>query len=607
MAWSYLLSVPTGSMRGPKVVMYQNGLQVNEGDLVLPTQLLAGTNTGTPGDGTAISAYHVVGAGILGAEPGSNWPGAAEDAFPTSGTVVFRAKNLYHFDPSASSNGTGSQASPVNVHTSASGTNGRVVVMRQGTTYAGAASFIPSGSPGNKTYGWILSYNKGSDVGNPRVQQLSISNAQWVVVDGYTCFGSGTSNGFSYTQSSGTACANVFFRNCLADGVRNSSDGNNNGFMVTSSASTDLSITSLYFDSCTAIRCGGYGFGLESVNTALDAPETVVHTNCIALNNGLDKAAWGFGGYARFVNASNGWTNTAGNVWQRAETTQTRRVADHGGSNFRHLTENTGTPTAPGANEWGWSANVLYINVGENPNTNHTIWWTPNYCDGVVYRDCLAESTVATGGFDGAGFGADTLTSGWKFQSCLSKNNQGEGFVSNIARTSTFIGCIALNNGATTTQSGIGVNNAVTATIQSCLVSGSNQSGVGCTNPNGTTVVKNSILMNNGTYGINKSGTLTETNNCLYGNTSGTINGASPDGTDVTSNPSLNEQYMPTASGVRTAGASIGGLDYYGNGFAIPGTIGAVQYEAARTLVTRTVVAGTVATRSLAFKRKVTA
>jgi len=582
MAWSYLLSVRGSSGLGPRVLMYANGAEVNVGDLVLPQQLLAGTSTGTPGDGTCISAYHVVVAGTLGAEPGSNWPAAAEDTFPTSGTVTFRSKNLYHYDPSAATNGTGSQSSPAKLASSASAANGRVVVIRQGTTATETTGFGASGSSANSTYGWILTYNTGIDSGPTTVGTLGIGNCQWVVVDGIRAVGSGTSNGFSYMQGSGSAASNVFFRNCQALGVRNSSDGNNNGFMITSSSSTDLSITSLYFDDCVANDCGGYGFGLESVNTAQNASSPVLFTNCSASGNGLQKAAWNFGGYARFGYSATGWTRVGGVgtfIYSRADATQVRRVADHGGSNFRHLTENTGTPTAPTTNEWGWSAGTLYINLGVDTGTGLSgrgIWWSHNFCDGVTFSNCVSDGAVSSGGFDGSGFGCDTLTSGWVFRNCISRNNEGEGFVSNIAASATFENCIAENNGAVTGQSGFSVNNAVTATVKHCIATGSNQAGLSSTNPNGTIVAKNNIFASNGTYGMVASGTFTETNNCVYGNTSGTISGASLSGTDVTVDPQLRSDYLSQNSALWTAGASLGGTDFYGRVFN--GTIGAVQY-----------------------------
>lgn len=56
----------------------------------------------------------------------------------------------------------------------------------------------------------------------------------------------------------------------------------------------------------------------------------------------------------------------------------------------------------------------------------------------------------------------------------------------------------------------------------------------------------------------------------------------------LATNPSVRDDYTPMSSAVRTAGTGGGGGDYYGKTFQSPPTIGAVQYTAARTAVTRT-------------------
>lgn len=69
----------------------------------------------------------------------------------------------------------------------------------------------------------------------------------------------------------------------------------------------------------------------------------------------------------------------------------------------------------------------------------------------------------------------------------------------------------------------------------------------------------------------------------------------------------MRADYMPMSSAVRTAGTSLGGGDYYGNEFKYTPTIGAVQYQAAKTVTTRTTTTRTTTTRTVASKRKATA
>jgi len=102
----------------------------------------------------------------------------------------------------------------------------------------------------------------------------------------------------------------------------------------------------------------------------------------------------------------------------------------------------------------------------------------------------------------------------------------------------------------------------------------------------------------------------TATNNCFYGVTSQRLdssNAAFSGGNDVTSDPALRTDYMPMSSAVRTAGTTLGGADYYGKEFPGTPTIGAVQYQTAKTNATRTVTTRTAATRSVATKRVATA
>lgn len=87
---------------------------------------------------------------------------------------------------------------------------------------------------------------------------------------------------------------------------------------------------------------------------------------------------------------------------------------------------------------------------------------------------------------------------------------------------------------------------------------------------------RNNIVLRNATVFSGSSGTLNESNNCVFSNT--TI-GKTLDGTDLTSDPSLRSDYVPTNSALYTAGTYLGGLDFYGKEFQSPPTIGAVQYQ----------------------------
>lgn len=572
--WSYLLSVPCGAGYGPKVVWYADGLAVNEGDLVLPTQLQAGTGTGTPGT-DAISVWHVVQAGTLGPEP-SGYPAASEDTFKACGTAILRSKNLYHFDPSATSNGTGSQTSPVNVHGSASGANGRVVATREGTTYSGTANFGMSGNPTNKTYGWAITYNTGLDSGKPVVGALPIGNCRWVVVDGYKAVGTGVSNGLTYTQGSGVSCDKVYFRNNEAIGVRNTSDGNNNGLVV---FSTDgcLPITSLYIDRQRSENCGGYGVGIEGATTLLDAVRPIQVTEAYASNCGLDKFAWNLGGYATHNLSLDGsaFTQVSGTLYRTAETKQVFRVAEHGGNSFRHLTQNIlGTP---GAQEWYWDGTHLYIDINLNLGSTlagHRIYWSYGYCDGVAFTRCTSVGAKSIGGADGSGIGADTLTSGWIIEDSVIQGCDGSGIVFNISRGGTIDGNTCVGNGLVTGAPGIEVNNCITSTVTHNTVVDSVGAGLAGSNPNGAVVVKNNIFLRNAS-GIGMSGLVEASNNAYYENPPVITTGP----TDVFEDPQLDSAYVAQNPALNV-GVFLGGTDRFGVVRRNPPTIGMGQFLA---------------------------
>jgi hypothetical protein len=68
---------------------------------------------------------------------------------------------------------------------------------------------------------------------------------------------------------------------------------------------------------------------------------------------------------------STGWTNLSGNVWGHAERTDgnTRVVKDAS----TYLTETAVAPASLTANQWITSSGTVYVNVGGDPSTGHTI------------------------------------------------------------------------------------------------------------------------------------------------------------------------------------------------------------------------------------------
>lgn len=111
--------------------------------------------------------------------------------------------------------------------------------------------------------------------------------------------------------------------------------------------------------------------------------------------------------------------------------------------------------------------------------------------------------------------------------------------------------------------------------------------------------IRNNVIASCSVVGLYAgTGVVSETYNVLYGNTRNKYDNASQDvaldGTDLTVDPQFDARYMPQAASLRAGGSYVGGHDLYGKEFWAPPTIGAVQYQPPRALVS---------SRELAFRR----
>lgn len=75
----------------------------------------------------------------------------------------------------------------------------------------------------------------------------------------------------------------------------------------------------------------------------------------VILSGSYDTTSW-----------NTGWTNVSGNIWSRGSITTQPNIALY---NAAYLTKNTSTPTTPSANQFGWSSDTLYVNVGGDPSS----------------------------------------------------------------------------------------------------------------------------------------------------------------------------------------------------------------------------------------------
>jgi hypothetical protein len=110
------------------------------------------------------------------------------------------------------------------------------------------------------------------------------------------------------------------------------------------------------------------------------------------------------------------------------------------------LAENTGTPTTPSVNEFGFSSGTVYINIGEDPD-NKSIIMQFSITDGVLFENNITTNSQNDGGnTDGVGIGFDIGMQNSIMRYNFSANNQGDGIQFNIGVGHLVYGNVSVNN-----------------------------------------------------------------------------------------------------------------------------------------------------------------
>jgi hypothetical protein len=208
--------------------------------------------------------------------------------------------------------------------------------------------------------------------------------------------------------------------------------------------STSTGINSNHaFIRCKAYDNGTHGFFISARNSTL--------LNCEAYGNGV--AATGFGGHgislaAARTEVTSGWALVSGSVYNR--TLAAAEVTVYHVTNLTgivRLTKNIGTPTTPGANEWGQSGTTLYVNIGSTPNGKTLIYaWSESI--GNVIKDCVSRDNIngGVGLNEGHGIALDDYSSFTTVIGCKSFDNEGIGYTVNRGDGNRFIGCESRDN-----------------------------------------------------------------------------------------------------------------------------------------------------------------
>lgn len=247
-----------------------------------------------------------------------------------------------------------------------------------------------------------------------------------------------------------------------------------------------------------------------------------------------------------------------------------------------------------------------------------------NYLDGSngSAKQCfiISGATAGTGGL----FIDNVCIGGSNDQTCVSTDQPGSVIRGNRLINGKYH--IRLEAAATATanvcESTYPQDGSIVANVAGCTVTHNTikWTGAAVGGTNGTasgiylnaaqvSTVRNNILVGCGRGIRLDEGVASESYNAFF-NCTVNVKGISADpalGTgSVEVDPTLRSDYMPMSSAVRSAGTYRGGGDFYGKTLGNPPTIGAVQYQAARTLTTRTLRTRSVASRDLANKRVIT-
>jgi parallel beta-helix repeat protein len=309
---------------------------------------------------------------------------------------------------------------------------------------------------------------------------------------------------------------------------------------------------------------------------------------CKFYGNGFNAAAGGHGlsCKARRTDASSGWTNTSGTIWQKTLAAYETDVyyVKTSVSGYQRLAKNVSTPTTPTLGEFGVSGGVLYINMNSasNPSSQSVVYaW--GRCYNILVEDCESYENVwdqTAPDHEGHGFALDDFTDSSILRRNKSYNNEGAGFTINRGDNNTIENNIAYNNQLAAVAGSACWNSTIRHNTFYA-----NNTGTGAHNgeiafftyaQNG--VITNNILRGSRTYGIDVDTTcagFSGSNNCVYGYGSVDRSGAYT-GT-VTVDPLLDSEHRATAATVKRGGTYLGGRDFFGKYHTNPPSIGAVS------------------------------
>jgi hypothetical protein len=474
-------------------------------------------------------------------------------------------------------------------------TAGNIFYLKCGSTFTSTCA--PRGSGTAASPITVTNYGTGAlpICSNATGQGFDLVTYSGIILDGLDIRGN-EQYGVGFSLYTGTAPFVV--RNCRITAPYN-------GVYCRAGATGAGSLGGVVIEDNEISNCGEHGILMDGGMAGFIVRRNVVK-NC-----GSSVGAHGISVNVQKYSTNLTWSLTSGNVYQATITGATHTPSYpttssidcvnivFAGSRWKLVEDAVTTPASLAAGTYRYTGGVLYVNCnGNNPTSATSFEMVYGGQRGWIISDNYIAGQNQYGGSEGASIQADDLANyGTITRNYCQSTHTGGSIIGNGSNIITITSNVVKVGGA----SAIAVSNygnTCTISNNTIILGGGTGNAIEMwgSNAGGARKANNNIIYGSCTNAISDffgAGAAYELkNNCIFGptnytDTAGNLTAGNFTST-VTSDPSLRDDYMPLSSAVRTAGTGGGGGDYYGNEFQYTPTIGAVQYNAARTAVTRT-------------------
>lgn len=479
-----------------------------------------------------------------------------------------------YIDPTASTNGAGTQADPKNTWVGLTWAAGNAYLQKAGTTFTTAVGsggrIAPSASGTASSRILIGAYGEGS---RPRIYNradtgFNLDRRAYITLQDFEINNTeATAAGVGGGGDTASQSIDVLVQGCYIH------SGNVEGMSFITNLDRQLT-RGLVVRNNHIENVGGHGI--------LCAGE---HINSLVTRNRIGRCGFttpkhGISAFPHRASPTPTWTLVSGNVYKVAIGAQTFKttVTDIYGVlywNAARTLARAASPTAPGSFEYGFSGGELYINIGGVPSGQITYSYTSLE---VEYSENIVSDVVDFDGNEGHGIQLDDLAANSRVFRNIIYNCEGRGIQLNMGRGNKVSGNLIYNcalGGMRLDVNGATLNEAYNNT----LIANASATGTGIALGAGSTAKNNAVI--GFTSGITGTAASTEDYNLIIAATvrSG---GIAAGANDITSDPLLTDAYRPrSGSPLIGAGTHLGYMrDLDGKQRPNPPSIGA--YDVAR-------------------------